>query len=488
MPAVKYIDVPDQAAIDFLKGKANITTRAWDDLQKQVHAKAFTVAGATKLALLKDIRAAVESAIENGESISKFRKRFDQAVNDHGWEYNGKRGWRTRVIYDTNIRTARMAGRWDKLQQNKEHRPYLMYRTAGDERVRDKHKQWHQIILPVDHPFWKTFFPPNGWGCRCGVRTVSQRDMDRNGWKVSSEDQIQAFMDDKTSRINHVTGEDYGEVPNGIDVGWDYNVGIAWKNADTAKQLKAHKKTIETSFKDTLKTYKNKFKVAPSAFSTVDGVGAKQINDVLSGLTAAKPQFDKLSEFMDKKEVKSLFVKQSEMGFRNKASRKIAADVNEYLGDTNGVYNYTISKPTRVGGFTSVVYNHVVVKAATKHRINNDKAEEIREDILKAVDKVFESGDQWTTSSSSKLDAAQVLMTWIHEIGHQVHYWAESPLPPRSAVKMTRYSHTNKYEYHAEHFVLWLLNRKKLNKIDPIAAEHFDNLIEKAIKSNIKKR
>ena len=487
MTSVKYIDVPDQAAIDFLKGKANITTRAWDDLQKEVHAKAFTVAGATKLALLKDIRAAVESAIENGESIGKFRKRFDDIVNEHGWEYKGKRGWRTRVIYDTNIRTARMAGRWDKLQQNKENRPYLMYRTAGDERVRDKHKQWHQIILPVDHPFWKTFFPPNGWGCRCGVRTVSQRDMDRNGWKVSNESDIQAFMNDKTSRVNHVTGEDYGEVPNGIDVGWDYNVGIAWKNKDL-QQLKNHQKKFEKSFKDTLETYKSKFKVAPSAFSTTDGVGAKQINDVLSGLTAAKPQFDKLSEFMDKKQVKSLFIKQAEMGRKNKAARKIKNDVTEYLGNDNDIWNYVHQKPTRVNGFTSVTYNHVVLKAATKHRISADKVENIREDMLKAIDKVFESGDQWTISASTSLPAAQFVTTWLHEIGHQVHYWAGSPLPPTSAVKMTQYSHTNKYEYHAEHFVLWLLNRKKLKKIDSRAVEHFDNLIEKAIESNIKKR
>lgn len=46
----------------------------------------------------------------------------------------------------------------------------LEYKTIGDGRVRDEHRKLHGTILPVDHPFWTLYYPPNGWNCRCFVR------------------------------------------------------------------------------------------------------------------------------------------------------------------------------------------------------------------------------------------------------------------------------------------------------------------------------
>jgi uncharacterized protein with gpF-like domain len=33
-----------------------------------------------------------------------------------------------------------------------------------DGRTRPMHAAWHNTVLPFDHPFWKTHYPPNGWG------------------------------------------------------------------------------------------------------------------------------------------------------------------------------------------------------------------------------------------------------------------------------------------------------------------------------------
>lgn len=46
----------------------------------------------------------------------------------------------------------------------------LEYKTIGDGRVREAHRVLDGTILEVDHPFWKTYYPPNGWNCRCFVR------------------------------------------------------------------------------------------------------------------------------------------------------------------------------------------------------------------------------------------------------------------------------------------------------------------------------
>ncbi|KLN54690.1 phage minor head protein [Variovorax paradoxus] len=215
-------------AIDYLKGKLPETSQAWDDLAGPVHGKVFTVAGATKTDLVRDLHRSITSAIENGTTITDFRKDFDKAVQEHGWQYRGKRGWRTSVIFDTNMRSARMAGRWKQLQAGKDRRPYLQYRTAGDARVRPQHRQWNGLIYPVDDAFWQTHYPSNGWGCRCTVRAYSQADLTSKDLSVSPPFEM------KTREVITREGEIKDRVPVGIDPGWDHNVGQAWLAPEAA--------------------------------------------------------------------------------------------------------------------------------------------------------------------------------------------------------------------------------------------------------------
>jgi hypothetical protein len=34
-------------------------------------------------------------------------------------------------------------------------------------------------VLPVDDPFWDTHYPPIGFNCRCGVRSLSESELER---------------------------------------------------------------------------------------------------------------------------------------------------------------------------------------------------------------------------------------------------------------------------------------------------------------------
>ena len=214
--------VPFTESIEHLRRKLDLPSRWWDDYRGEIHAHAFTVAGATKLDLVADLHAAVTAAIEDGETIGDFRKRFDAIVDQHGWAYRGSRGWRTRMIYDTNLRTAHMAGHWQQMQRTKATRPYLLYLTVDDGNVRDEHQRWHYKLLHIDDVWWDAHLPPNDWGCRCWVVSVSEADIKRLGLKISKSPQVTTSL-----RINSRTGEVYGQVPDGVGVGWDYNVGKA---------------------------------------------------------------------------------------------------------------------------------------------------------------------------------------------------------------------------------------------------------------------
>lgn len=233
MPEPNIGSVPFQEAIDHFRSKLNMPTRRYDAMLGEIHAKAFTVAGAINVDLLTDIRESLDQAISNGTTITDFRKQFDETVQKHGWSYKGKRGWRTRVIFDNNLRTAHMAGRWQQFQRVKKTRPFLQYQTAGDRRVRPEHAAWDNKVLNIDDSWWDTHMPPNGWGCRCTVRSLSARQMRRDKLDVD-----QAPPLENTERISTTTGEVFGDVPKGIDTGWNYNVGKAWLGPEASFGIK----------------------------------------------------------------------------------------------------------------------------------------------------------------------------------------------------------------------------------------------------------
>lgn len=227
--------LPFNDAIAFFRQKVNLPTRAWTDLWQQAHARAFTVAGATTAGLVEDFRQAVQKAIEKGTTLTDFRKDFDRIVATHGWSYNGTRGWRSAVIYNTNLRMARGAGKWAQIERTKADRPYIRYTAILDGVTRPLHRGWNGIILPVEHIWWDTHFPPNGWNCRCSVQSVSDYDLQRFGWFVTVDPPTVA-MEKRTINLADGSTEEVWE-PEGVDTGFGYHVGKAWLSGAVPPQL-----------------------------------------------------------------------------------------------------------------------------------------------------------------------------------------------------------------------------------------------------------
>ncbi len=76
--------------------------------------------------------------------------------------------------YNHAVQSSRMARKWQDAVGDADLYPNLKYVTAGDERVRHSHKDLNGAIYPINDPFWSTYYPPNGWGCRCTVRPTDQ--------------------------------------------------------------------------------------------------------------------------------------------------------------------------------------------------------------------------------------------------------------------------------------------------------------------------
>ncbi|WP_172298335.1 phage minor head protein [Pseudoruegeria sp. HB172150] len=216
---------PEQIAALRLRLGNLVPTARWTDLWQASHDRAFTVAGAMKADLLKDLADAVEGAISEGKGLEAFRAEFREIVERngwHGWTGEGTKAgeaWRTRVIYRTNARTSFMAGRYSQLREAGYR--YWVYRHGGSLEPRLQHLAWDGLILPADHPFWATHFPPNGWGCSCRVRGARSMAAAR---RLGGDPDVE--LGEGWDKALPKTG-----APAGIDKGWAYAPGASVTDA-----------------------------------------------------------------------------------------------------------------------------------------------------------------------------------------------------------------------------------------------------------------
>lgn len=144
-----------------------------------------------------------------------------------GWAYNGGRNWRTRVIYETNLRQSYHAGREAQMAdpELRKRRPYGLYRHGGSSDPRPEHLAWNGLVLPLDDPWWQTHSPQNGWGCKCKKYTLSEADVQRMGLKVAERAPAIEWED----RLIGQRGPNPQtvRVPKGIDPGFEYAPGAS---------------------------------------------------------------------------------------------------------------------------------------------------------------------------------------------------------------------------------------------------------------------
>ncbi|MDX1464114.1 MAG: PBECR2 nuclease fold domain-containing protein [Halomonas sp.] len=236
MVAARYGSLPFREQIRAFRERVPIATRAWDDVYGRENDQAFAVAGSTRQAIVEDFADAVGRAIEGGRTLEDFRRDFDEIVARHGWAYNGSRGWRSRVIYDTNLRQSYAAGREAQMAdpELRRARPYGLYRHGGSKNPRPHHIDKDGWVVPIDDPWWDTWTPQNGWGCSCKKFMLSQADVDRLGLAVKEAPQIE-----RETRVVGANGPNPRtvEVPVGIDPGFEHRPGMARLRGITPRPL-----------------------------------------------------------------------------------------------------------------------------------------------------------------------------------------------------------------------------------------------------------
>lgn len=246
MPKINFaLGLAPEKAIEWLKTK-QVTAENYRNLTDSEIAKVYTIARITDLDMLNDIKQSMIKAADNGQAFADWRKDILQHLQNKGWLHpNGHDGKviidptsgevfgaprRLENIYRTNMQTAYSAGQYQGYMTNIDSRPYWMYDAVGDHRTRPAHAAMDGLVYRYDDPFWATFYPPNGYRCRCSVIALSERDMQRDG-KVLSQSGEHNLVE--THKVYNKKGDSYPTIaykaPDGslhtTDRGFGYNAG-----------------------------------------------------------------------------------------------------------------------------------------------------------------------------------------------------------------------------------------------------------------------
>lgn len=108
----------------------------------------------------------VESLIDQEGNLRSFSA-FKKVCQGIEGKYNNQ--W-LKTEYNTAVRSARQASNWLKYQEAKHLYPNLEYMESKAVSKREWHADWVGTILPLEHEWWDTHFPPSDWNCQCWTR------------------------------------------------------------------------------------------------------------------------------------------------------------------------------------------------------------------------------------------------------------------------------------------------------------------------------
>jgi len=141
--------------------------------------QSFVVAHISQEKVLSRMREFLENSIESGMTYEEFARNTYTM-----FEATGTlpiKPFHLQTVYVQNSQNVYQAGKLAELREPEmqEMFPVWEYVTIGDGHVRPNHAAMHGFRAPSNDPVWNTWYPPNGYNCRCDVEPVSEAEIRR---------------------------------------------------------------------------------------------------------------------------------------------------------------------------------------------------------------------------------------------------------------------------------------------------------------------
>jgi len=227
-PLVEAKPLPPKEAMSFWADKVPVTKSEWNALTDEQKARAFVVAGLAKGDLLDAVQTSLGEVLQGGQTFEQWKK----TTAAQGLAGLGFSPTRLETIFRTNLQSAYQAGRYAQMRRVAQDRPYWRYTAVNDSRTRPTHRGMHGLVYPTDHPFWDTYYPPNGYRCRCSVQSLSADQVKARGYEIGTDIPEMVTYKDPTTGFPT-------ETPLHPDRGFVGNVGRDWFASLAPEELDA---------------------------------------------------------------------------------------------------------------------------------------------------------------------------------------------------------------------------------------------------------
>jgi len=165
---VDATDLPPDEALEWFRSKKIVTDTQFKKLSQAQKQRAFAIAGQSNMRVLQRAHEIIAESIRDGVPQKKATDALRQSIPNLAPLH-------AEVVFRTQVQSSYMAGRYQQMSKHTKRRPYWRYLTVGDDRVRPAHAAMNGRVYAADDPIWATWFPSNGFSCRCSIETLSQR-------------------------------------------------------------------------------------------------------------------------------------------------------------------------------------------------------------------------------------------------------------------------------------------------------------------------
>lgn len=185
---VLYGDMTFEEAKEYFGSKLSLTKEEYKALEEKYKKLAFTVTGYSEIGVINQFYQEVLKAIDEGTTYEQFKSNINTFLKNKGYDALGD--FQLDNIFRTNVQTAYNAGHYEHMTDEDvlRQRPYWRYEAVDDEDTRETHRAMDGLVFEAKDAIWDTWYPPNGYRCRCTVTSLSKRQVVEKDLKVQKGD------------------------------------------------------------------------------------------------------------------------------------------------------------------------------------------------------------------------------------------------------------------------------------------------------------
>ena len=155
-------------ALGYFRRKLPIPKAVWNAIDQETKQYAFYVSELEDTGLINFVKEKMIEALEKGKTFRQFAQElFDISGT---WQFFGH----MKTSFYTNMHSALSRQNGVSLLRNVKSFPFWRYSAVMDGKTRPAHAAMHGFVARYDDPIWKSWYPPNGYNCRCRVTIATE--------------------------------------------------------------------------------------------------------------------------------------------------------------------------------------------------------------------------------------------------------------------------------------------------------------------------